>query len=63
MCVCVCVCVCVGGWVGVWVLFVFVVVVVVVVATFARPSAVSALACEERHEDGVCGDVCGGKAE
>ena len=30
-------------------------------ATFARPSAVSALACEERHDDSVCGDVfvCG----
>ena len=30
-------------------------------ATFARPSAVSDLACEERHEDSVCGDVfvCG----
>ena len=27
------------------------------VATFARPSAVSDLACEERHEDSVCGDV------
>ena len=26
-------------------------------ATFARPSAVSALACEERHDDSVCGDV------
>ena len=24
-------------------------------ATFARPSAVSALACEERHDDSVCG--------
>ena len=30
-------------------------------ATFARPSAVSASACEERHDDSVCGDVfvCG----
>ena len=30
-------------------------------ATCARPSAVSALACEERHDDSVCGDVfvCG----
>ena len=30
-------------------------------ATFARPSAVSAFACEERHDDSVCGDVfvCG----
>ena len=30
-------------------------------ATFARPSAVSALAYEERHDDSVCGDVfvCG----
>ena len=30
-------------------------------ATFAHPSAVSALACEERHDDSVCGDVfvCG----
>ena len=30
-------------------------------ATFARPSAVSDLACEERHDDSVCGDVfvCG----
>ena len=36
---------------------------VVVVATIARPSAVSALACEERHDDSVCGDVCVGKAE
>ena len=26
-------------------------------ATFARPSAVSALACEERHDDSVRGDV------
>ena len=26
-------------------------------ATFARLSAVSALACEERHDDSVCGDV------
>ena len=25
--------------------------------TFVRPSAVSALACEERHDDRVCGDV------
>ena len=26
-------------------------------ATFSRPSAVSALACEERHDDSVRGDV------
>ena len=32
-------------------------------ATFARPSAVSALACEERHDDSVCGDVFVDKAE
>ena len=49
VCVCVCGCVCVC----LFLLLFF--------ATFARPSAVSALACEERHDDNVCGDVfvCG----